>query len=60
MLTLTSCATGADAVATGETFDFVSPNGQLEIFYDPPEERSVKGHWDLPVGGQFISLLADS
>ena len=39
MLTLTSCATGADAVATGETFDFVSPNGQLEIFYDPPEER---------------------
>ena len=21
---------------------------------------SVKGHWDLPVGGQFISLLADS
>lgn len=20
----------------------------------------VKGHWDLPVGGQFISLLADS
>ena len=21
---------------------------------------TVKGHWDLPVGGQFISLLADS
>ena len=20
----------------------------------------VKGHWDLPVGGQFSSLLADS
>lgn len=32
---LTSCATGDDAVATGGTFDFVSPGGQTRIFYDP-------------------------
>lgn len=38
-LALTGCATGTDAVASGETFDFVSPGGQLEIFYDPPAER---------------------
>lgn len=39
MLALTGCATGTDAVATGETFNFVSPDGKLQIFYDPPEER---------------------
>ncbi|MBB1031646.1 TlpA family protein disulfide reductase [Dietzia sp. SLG310A2-38A2] len=34
------CATGTDAVVTGpETFEFVSPDGQLEIHYDPPSER---------------------
>lgn len=38
-LALSGCATGTDAVAIGETFTFVSPDGQLEIFYDPPEER---------------------
>ncbi|MEH6820708.1 MAG: TlpA disulfide reductase family protein [Dietzia psychralcaliphila] len=35
-----ACATGTDAVVTGpETFEFVSPDGQLEIHYDPPAER---------------------
>lgn len=34
------CSTGTDAVVVGpETFEFVSPDGQLEIFYDPPAER---------------------
>lgn len=34
------CATGDDAVVVGpETFQFVSPDGQIEIFYDPPAER---------------------
>ena len=28
---LTSCATGDDAVATGGTFDFVSPGGQTNL-----------------------------
>ncbi|AVZ40341.1 MULTISPECIES: TlpA disulfide reductase family protein [unclassified Dietzia] len=35
-----ACATSTDAVVTGpETFEFVSPDGQLEIHYDPPSER---------------------
>ncbi|MGA9873571.1 MAG: TlpA disulfide reductase family protein [Rhodococcus sp. (in: high G+C Gram-positive bacteria)] len=38
---LTGCATGTDAVATGGTFDFVSPGGQTEIFYDPPASRGT-------------------
>lgn len=33
------CATGTDAVAQGETFEFISPDGQLEIYYDPPADR---------------------
>lgn len=28
--------------------------------FDAAGLDGVKGHWDLPVGGQFISLLADS
>lgn len=39
-LLTSACATGDDAVIAGpETFEFVSPDGQLEIFYDPPAER---------------------
>ena len=35
-----ACATGDDAVVTGpETFEFVSPNGEVEIYYDPPADR---------------------
>lgn len=35
-----ACATGDDAVVAGpETFEFVSPNGEIEIYYDPPAER---------------------
>ena len=34
------CATGDDAGVVGpETFEFVSPDGQIEIHYDPPAER---------------------
>ncbi|WP_092802026.1 TlpA disulfide reductase family protein [Rhodococcus globerulus] len=43
MLVLSSCATGDDAVATGGTFDFVSPGGQTKIFYDPPSDRGTIG-----------------
>ena len=39
-LVTSACATGSDAATAGpETFEFVSPDGQLEIFYDPPAER---------------------
>ena len=39
-LVTSACATGSDAATSGpETFEFVSPDGQLEIFYDPPSER---------------------
>lgn len=59
VVALTSCATGDDAVATGGTFDFVSPGGQTRIFYDPPEDRGTLGALsgeDLMNEGRTISL----
>ncbi|MET0197547.1 MULTISPECIES: TlpA disulfide reductase family protein [Nocardiaceae] len=53
------CATGTDAVATGGTFDFVSPGGQTEIFYDPPSDRGTIGELsgpDLMEDGKTTSL----
>ena len=35
--------TGQNAVAQGSTFDFVSPGGKVEIFYDPPSSRGTIG-----------------
>ncbi|WP_197518198.1 TlpA disulfide reductase family protein [Mycobacterium intermedium] len=35
---LTGCS-GRDAVAQGGTFEFVSPGGKTDIFYDPPANR---------------------
>lgn len=48
-LTLLSsgCSVGDDAVARGGTFQFVSPGGKTDIFYDPPEARGYPG----PVSG---------
>lgn len=43
-LTGAGCAGGDDAVAQGDTFQFVSPNGQVEIHYDPPSERKAVAH----------------
>jgi thiol-disulfide isomerase/thioredoxin len=37
---LTGCAVGKDAVVQGSDFSFVSPGGQLEIFY-PEAKRQV-------------------
>ena len=48
MLFLSSCATGTDAVATGGTFDFVSPGGKTKIFYDPPSTRGTIGKLSGP------------
>ncbi|MEU0470694.1 TlpA disulfide reductase family protein [Amycolatopsis sp. NPDC006131] len=39
LFALTACGAGTDAVARGQTFEFVSPGGQTQIFYDPPETR---------------------
>lgn len=40
---LVGCSTGDDAVAQGGTFEFVSPGGRTEIFYDPPSQRGKPG-----------------
>ncbi|WP_280396925.1 TlpA family protein disulfide reductase [Nocardia carnea] len=43
------CSTGTDAVATGGgTFEFVSPGGQTDIFYDPPSTRGTIGELSGP------------
>lgn len=58
-LTLSACATGTDAVAQGGTFEFVSPGGKTEIFYDPPAERGEVGELAGPAlmkEGETIAL----
>ncbi|MBD8507319.1 TlpA family protein disulfide reductase [Hoyosella sp. G463] len=40
---LVGCSSGDDAVVYGGTFNFVSPGGQTEIYYDPPAERGTAG-----------------
>ncbi|MCE5288081.1 MAG: TlpA family protein disulfide reductase [Nocardiaceae bacterium] len=56
---LTACA-GKDAVTAGAgTFDFVSPGGKTEIFYDPPATRGTIGKLagpDLMNDGKTLSL----
>lgn len=39
---LTGCL-GRDAVVQGGTFEFVSPGGKTDIFYDPPASRGRPG-----------------
>jgi thiol-disulfide isomerase/thioredoxin len=41
VLLLAGCATGTDAVARGGSFEFVTPGGKTDIFYDPPATRGV-------------------
>ncbi|MFC9557304.1 TlpA disulfide reductase family protein [Rhodococcus sp. NPDC056960] len=56
---LSACASGDDAVAQGGTFDFVSPGGKTEIFYDPPSDRGTIGTVsgpDLMTEGKTTSL----
>lgn len=55
----TACSTGTDAVAQGGTFDFVSPGGKTEIYYDPASDRGSIGDLsgpDLMVDGKTTSL----
>ncbi|MFF2111322.1 TlpA disulfide reductase family protein [Rhodococcus koreensis] len=58
-VSLSACASGDDAVAQGGTFDFVSPGGQTEIFYDPPADRGTIGTVsgpDLMTEGKTTSI----
>lgn len=47
-LIVAGCGSGQDAVAQGGTFDFVSPGGKTEIFYDPPDRRGTIGDLSGP------------
>ncbi len=40
---VTGCSSGRDAVAQGGTFEFVSPGGKTDIYYDPPSSRGHPG-----------------
>ena len=56
---LAGCATGSDAVARGGTFEFVSPGGKTDIFYDPPASRGTVGELageSLTPPGTTVSL----
>ncbi|WP_067716620.1 TlpA family protein disulfide reductase [Nocardia yamanashiensis] len=57
---LAGCSTaGKDAVAQGGTFDFVSPGGKTDIYYDPPESRGTIGKLagpDLMTAGKTTSV----
>ncbi len=55
------CSTGTDAVAQGGTFQFVSPGGKTDIFYEP-DERGTIGELsgpDLMTEGKTTSLSDD-
>jgi thiol-disulfide isomerase/thioredoxin len=59
MLVLAGCATGTDAVARGGTFEFVSPGGRTDLFYDPPTARGTVGELSgdsLTEPGTTVSL----
>ncbi|MEV6428578.1 TlpA disulfide reductase family protein [Nocardia sp. NPDC051463] len=56
---LAGCSTGTDAVASGGTFEFVSPGGKTDIFYDPPSARGTIGTLagpDLMTAGKTTSV----
>jgi thiol-disulfide isomerase/thioredoxin len=41
LLVLTGCSTGKDAVESGTEFQFVSPGGKTEIFYDGADRQQA-------------------
>ncbi|WP_083894778.1 TlpA disulfide reductase family protein [Nocardia tenerifensis] len=56
---LAGCSGGSDAVATGGTFEFVSPGGKTDIYYDPPSSRGTIGKLagpDLMTAGKTASV----
>ncbi|MQA13684.1 MAG: redoxin domain-containing protein [Pseudonocardiaceae bacterium] len=48
VLLLAGCSTSDNAVARGGTFEFVTPGGKTEIFYEPPAERGTVGQISGP------------
>lgn len=48
LVAVAGCSTGSDAVATGGTFEFVSPGGQTDIYYNPPDSRGTIGNLSGP------------
>ncbi|MFI7190025.1 TlpA family protein disulfide reductase [Nocardia nova] len=54
VITVAGCGRSMDAVAQGGSFDFVSPGGKTEIFYDPPDSRGTIGNLTGP------ALMADN
>lgn len=48
VLSTAGCATGEGAVAQGGSFEFVSPGGRTDIFYDPPDTRESIGELSGP------------
>ncbi len=53
-MVLTGCSSGHDAVAQGGTFEFVSPGGKTDIYYDPPSRRGRPG----PLSGPDLTDAA--
>lgn len=53
LLLVAGCSTSKDAVESGTTFQFVAPNGQVQLTYDPPSTRK-------PVGDVSGPSLADA
>ncbi|MCV7384990.1 TlpA disulfide reductase family protein [Mycolicibacter longobardus] len=47
---ISGCSVGDDAVTHGGTFEFVSPGGRTDIFYDPPDVRGRPG----PISGPSL------
>jgi len=43
LVALLAGCSGRDAVAQGGTFEFVSPGGKTDIYYDPPASRGRPG-----------------
>jgi thiol-disulfide isomerase/thioredoxin len=48
VLLAVGCSTGRDAVAQGGTFEFVSPGGKTDLFYDPPDSGGTIGDLSGP------------
>ncbi len=57
ILLISGCGTGDDAVAQGNTFQFVSPGGQTVITYEPADRKPIAGlEGEDLVSGQPLSL----
>ncbi|TVT48827.1 TlpA family protein disulfide reductase [Amycolatopsis rhizosphaerae] len=58
LVLLAGCSTGRDAVNQGNTFEFVSPGGKTDIFYNGDERKPIPNlsGEDLMNQGKQISL----